>query len=96
MNWGAGTRASQFLVLGAKARALLAGRSHATFDDIRALANPVLRHRILLNYRAEAEGVKVDDVRIGSVSVTIDETKATVGDLVDAVSDAGYEATEAA
>jgi len=48
------------LVLGAKARALLAGRSHATFDDIRALANPVLRHRILLNYRAEAEGVTVE------------------------------------
>lgn len=45
---------------------------------------------------AGVPGVKVDDVRIGSVSVTIDETKATVGDLVDAVSDAGYEATEAA
>jgi MoxR-like ATPase len=60
VNWGAGTRASQYLVLGAKARALLAGRSHATFDDIRALANPVLRHRILLNYRAEAEGITME------------------------------------
>src|SRR3954471_16953842 len=60
VNWGAGTRASQYLVLGAKARALLAGRSHATFDDIRALANPVLRHRILLNYRAEAEGTTME------------------------------------
>ena len=60
VNWGAGTRASQFLVLGAKARALLAGRSHATFDDIRSLANPVLRHRILLNYRAEAEGITME------------------------------------
>jgi MoxR-like ATPase len=60
VNWGAGTRASQYLVLGAKARALLAGRSHATFDDIRALANPVMRHRILLNYRAEAEGVTME------------------------------------
>ena len=60
VNWGAGTRASQYLVLGAKARALLAGRSHATFEDIRALANPVLRHRILLNYRAEAEGVTME------------------------------------
>jgi MoxR-like ATPase len=60
VNWGAGTRASQYLVLGAKARALLAGRSHATFDDIKALAKPVLRHRILLNYRAEAEGVTMD------------------------------------
>jgi MoxR-like ATPase len=60
VNWGAGTRASQYLVLGAKARALLAGRSHATFEDIRALANPVLRHRVLLNYRAEAEGVTME------------------------------------
>jgi MoxR-like ATPase len=60
VNWGAGTRASQFLVLGAKARALLGGRSHATFEDVRALANPVLRHRILLNYRAEAEGITME------------------------------------
>jgi MoxR-like ATPase len=60
VNWGAGTRAGQFMVLGAKARALLAGRSHATFDDVRTLANPVLRHRILLNYRAEAEGMTIE------------------------------------
>jgi MoxR-like ATPase len=60
VNWGAGTRAGQFMVLGAKARALLAGRSHATFDDIRALAQPALRHRILLNYRAEAEGMTIE------------------------------------
>lgn len=62
VNWGAGTRAGQNMVLGAKARALLQGRSHATFQDIDALAAPVLRHRILLNYRAEAEGVTVDDI----------------------------------
>ena len=62
VNWGAGTRASQCLVLGAKTRALLAGRAHVTFDDIRAMARPVLRHRILVNYRAEAEGVSVDKV----------------------------------
>jgi MoxR-like ATPase len=62
VSWGAGTRAGQFLVLGAKARALLQGRSHATFDDIRTLAQPVLRHRILVNYRAEAEGVGVGKV----------------------------------
>ena len=62
VSWGAGTRAAQFLVLGAKARALLQGRAHVTTEDIRALAVPVLRHRVLLNYRAEAEGVKVDDV----------------------------------
>ncbi len=62
VSWGAGTRAGQFLVLGAKARALLRGRAHVTVDDIRSLAYPVLRHRVLLNYRAEAEGVRVDDV----------------------------------
>ena len=62
VSWGAGTRAGQFLVLGAKARALLRGRAHVTIEDIQALAVPVLRHRILLNYRAEAEGVRVDDV----------------------------------
>ncbi len=62
VSWGAGTRAGQFLVLGAKARALLRGRAHVAVDDIQALAYPVLRHRLLLNYRAEAEGVRVDDV----------------------------------
>ena len=62
VSWGAGTRASQFLVLGAKARALLRGRAYETLEDIQALAAPVLRHRILLNYRAEAEGIRVDDV----------------------------------
>jgi len=62
VEWGAGLRAAQSLVLGAKARALLAGRFHATPDDVRALAHPALRHRILLGYRAEAEGVTVDGV----------------------------------
>ncbi len=62
VSWGAGTRAGQFLILGAKARALLRGRAHVTVDDIQALAVPTLRHRILLNYRAEAEGIRVDDV----------------------------------
>jgi MoxR-like ATPase len=62
INWGAGTRAAQALVLGAKARALWQGRSHATHDDVRSLAAPVLRHRVLLNYRAEADGVSVEHV----------------------------------
>lgn len=62
VNWGAGTRAAQYLVLGAKARALFQGRAHVTLEDLRALAAPVLRHRILLNYRAEAEGVRVDQI----------------------------------
>ncbi len=62
VNWGAGTRAGQNLVLGAKTRALLDGRAHVEFDDITAMAAPVLRHRILVNYRAEAEGITVDNV----------------------------------
>jgi MoxR-like ATPase len=62
VNWGAGLRAAQSLVLGAKARALLEGRTHVTPADIRALAHPTLRHRVLLGYRAEADGVTVDSV----------------------------------
>ncbi len=62
VNWGAGLRAAQFLTLGAKTRALLDGRSHVTIDDIQALASPVLRHRILANYRAEAEGIGIPEI----------------------------------
>ena len=62
VNWGAGTRAAQALILGSKARALWQGRAHVTGDDIRALAAPVLRHRILLNYPAEADGISVEQV----------------------------------
>jgi MoxR-like ATPase len=62
VSWGAGLRAAQYLVMGAKARALLNGRSHATPDDVRALVHPTLRHRILIGYRAEADGASVDDV----------------------------------
>jgi MoxR-like ATPase len=62
VNWGASLRASQFLILGGKARALLDGRYNVSCEDVRALAHPVLRHRILLNFRAESEQVNVDDV----------------------------------
>jgi MoxR-like ATPase len=62
VSWGAGLRAGQYLVLGGKARALLQNRSHVTKEDIQTLAYPTLRHRILINYRAEAEGIKVEDV----------------------------------
>ncbi len=62
INWGAGLRAAQFLILGGKTRALLDGRTHVTVDDVQALAAPVLRHRILPNYRAEAEGVGVPEI----------------------------------
>ncbi|MEO7190401.1 MAG: MoxR family ATPase [Vicinamibacterales bacterium] len=58
--FGASVRAAQFLILGAKAKALTEGRYHVSFDDIRALAHPVLRHRILTNFRAESEGVTSD------------------------------------
>lgn len=62
VSWGAGLRAAQYLTLGGKARALIAGRAHVTRDDIRALAAPVLRHRILINYRAEAAGMTVETI----------------------------------
>ena len=62
VSWGAGPRASQYLVLGAKARAVLQGRYYVGCDDIRAVAYPVLRHRIMTNFNAEAEGVKPDDI----------------------------------
>lgn len=60
VNWGAGTRAAQCLILGAKVLAVWAGRSHVTPEDVRALALPVFRHRIQLNYKAEAEGMNVE------------------------------------
>jgi MoxR-like ATPase len=58
--FGASVRAAQYLVLGAKARALTSGRYHVNFDDIRALAHPVLRHRVLTNFHAQSEGVTTD------------------------------------
>jgi MoxR-like ATPase len=62
VRWGAGPRAGQALVLGAKARALLEGRFHAEPQDVRRVAAPVLRHRVLVNFQAEAEGVTPDAV----------------------------------
>jgi MoxR-like ATPase len=62
VRWGAGPRAGQALILGAKARALLEGRSVVAHEDIRAVASPVLRHRILLNFAAEADGVDTDRI----------------------------------
>ena len=60
--FGASVRAAQFLILGAKARALTDGRYHVSFDDIKAMAHPVLRHRVLTNFRAESEGVSSDSL----------------------------------
>ncbi len=62
VGWGAGTRASQTLILAAKARALLRGRVHVSIEDIQAVARPVLRHRILMNFRAEADRVAPEDL----------------------------------
>jgi MoxR-like ATPase len=62
VSWGAGPRASQYLVLGAKARAVLSGRYAAAIEDVRALAPAVLQHRILTNFTAEAEGVSARDI----------------------------------
>ncbi len=62
LTWGAGPRAVQFLVVGAKARALLEGRSHVAAEDIQALAAPVLRHRIVVGFAAESEGVTPDTI----------------------------------
>ncbi len=62
IDWGAGPRASQYLILGAKTRAALDGRPTPDIDDVKALALPVLRHRMLPNFNAEAEGMKVDDI----------------------------------
>jgi len=60
--WGAGTRAIQYLVLGAKARAVMLGKYHASYEDIRAVSKPVLRHRILTNFNAEADGITSLDI----------------------------------
>jgi MoxR-like ATPase len=62
IGWGAGPRAVQFLILGAKARALLRGRTHVSTDDIQALTKPVLRHRIVVNFAAQSDGVSADKI----------------------------------
>ena len=62
VSWGAGPRASQYLILGAKARAVLHGRPYVSIEDVQAVAAPVLRHRILINFNAEAEGIRSDEI----------------------------------
>jgi MoxR-like ATPase len=62
VQFGASVRAAQYLVLGAKAKALTSGRYHVSFDDIKSVAHPVLRHRVLTNFRAESEGVNTDTI----------------------------------
>jgi len=62
IDWGAGPRASSFLILAAKAQALLSGKATPDIQDVKKVSTPVLRHRIILNFNAEAEGIKIDDV----------------------------------
>ncbi|HET6422294.1 MAG TPA: AAA family ATPase, partial [Planctomycetaceae bacterium] len=62
VSWGAGPRAGQYLILGAKARALLEGRFHATTEDVRAIASAVLRHRLVTTFAAQSQGITPDVV----------------------------------
>ena len=62
VSWGAGPRASQYLILAGKARAILQGRHHVAVEDVRSVAHSVLRHRVLTNFHAEADGVRSDDL----------------------------------
>jgi MoxR-like ATPase len=71
VSWGAGPRAGIYLILAAKAHAILNGRYHATTEDVRKMAFPVLRHRVLTTFNAEASGVKSDDI----VRMLIDRQK---------------------
>jgi len=77
VGWGAGPRAVQFLILGGKARALLDGRFHVQVEDIAALAPPVLRHRMVVNFAAESEGISSDDV----ITRIVDATPKTEDEL---------------
>jgi MoxR-like ATPase len=77
LSWGAGPRAVQFLILGAKARALLHGRAHVQCEDIQTLAHPVLRHRILTNFTAASEGITPDAI----IDRIIQETPSREGEL---------------
>jgi MoxR-like ATPase len=77
VSWGAGPRAVQFLILGGKARALLMGRAHVSVEDIQALAKPVLRHRMVVTFAAESDGITTDDV----VARLIDNTPTAEDEL---------------
>ncbi|MCL2302029.1 MAG: AAA family ATPase [Lentimicrobiaceae bacterium] len=62
LSWGAGPRASQFLIIGARTHAILAGKLSPDIEDVRAVAHNILRHRIIKNYKAEAEGISIEDI----------------------------------
>ncbi|MEX0715944.1 MAG: MoxR family ATPase [Planctomycetaceae bacterium] len=76
ISWGAGPRAGQYLILGAKARAILEGRFHVSTDDVKSVAHPVLRHRIVTNFHADSAGVSPDrvvDMLLQAVPVALQE-----------------------
>jgi MoxR-like ATPase len=87
ITWGAGPRASQFLVLGAKAHAAIQGRSHVAVEDVKAVAHPVLRHRIVTNFSASAEGMTSDKI-IDRLLAEVDPS-AAVGAGIPGVRTAG-------
>ena len=87
LSWGAGPRASQFLVLAAKAKALISGSTHVTPEHIRSVALPVLRHRLITNFNAEADGITTDDVVRRLIETTpVDEADADTRSTLDSVS----------
>ena len=86
VSWGCGPRASQFLILAAKAKAILGGSSHVMPEHIRAVALPVMRHRMILNFNAEADGVTADDIVTSLVEQTpVDSADPTTSQQMDAV-----------
>ncbi|MCA9295165.1 MAG: MoxR family ATPase, partial [Phycisphaerales bacterium] len=86
LSWGAGPRASQSLIIAAKARAILAGSSHVMPEHVQAVALPVMRHRIITNFNAEADGVTTDDIITTLLEQTpIDASDASTGKRMDTV-----------
>jgi MoxR-like ATPase len=77
ISWGAGPRAGQYLILGAKARAILHGRNYVTTEDIRSVVYPVLRHRIITNYSAAAEGITPDHIIGKLIDIVPDKERPT-------------------
>ena len=85
VSWGAGPRAGQYLILGARAHALLEGRFHVTTEDIRAVARPVLRHRIMTTFQAQSQGISVDEI----IDQLIDHVPVELHERVKAKTGAG-------
>ena len=86
LSWGAGPRASQFLVLAAKAKALISGTSHVTPEHIRSVALPILRHRLITNFNAEADNISTDDIVTRLLEITpVDESDTETRSTLDSV-----------